>query len=347
MQRGRAASTNSLSASNPTAEEKNQVRVTYATSPIAGYDEEMSTLFAFTVHIVEATNLLSADLGGSSDPFCTLLVDILVLPHLIHCIGKIQVGQVAHKTHVVKRTLNPKWDEKFVFYCLTPEKVIFRVFDEDRFGKPDPLGDAEVDSASYFARDEASKFGVLLEAKLDLKNVPKVRGSISVKIIFRKIWPLKTERRLHQAEQSLSILAAQRVRSGSTSPLDPIPDSIKSQLESKERELSELRTQNEALKLQISNLRDEVGKTLSSALMSRELTPGEAGRELSQALIKVSTLEQQNRMLIAEKLDLQNKISQLEDHDESVTDGPSSLTGIVIPGPIPCCVVCGVQCVLM
>jgi len=50
------------------------------------------------VHLRSATNLRSADRGGSSDPYV-----------------KLKVNATEHKSKVVDKTLNPTWDERFEF----------------------------------------------------------------------------------------------------------------------------------------------------------------------------------------------------------------------------------------
>ena len=45
------------------------------------------------------------------------------------------------RTETKKRTLNPDWDEEFVFRVKPAEhKLVLKIFDEDRLGKDDLLG---------------------------------------------------------------------------------------------------------------------------------------------------------------------------------------------------------------
>ena len=83
-----------------------------------------------TIRVVEAKDLMAADLNGKSDPY----VKIKDVPGL--------VGKGA-KTKVIKKTLNPVWNEDFEFFfgyktvCLR-----FQVYDYDRIGDHDQIGKA-------------------------------------------------------------------------------------------------------------------------------------------------------------------------------------------------------------
>lgn len=50
------------------------------------------------ITIIDGTNLLAKDIGGTSDPYCR-----------VKC-----CGVELFKTKVVKKDLNPKWNESFV-----------------------------------------------------------------------------------------------------------------------------------------------------------------------------------------------------------------------------------------
>ena len=58
------------------------------------------------VKVISATGLLAGDASGFSDPY-----------------AKVHLGQVAHKTHVKKKTLDPEWDEQFDFHGTLAEMV--------------------------------------------------------------------------------------------------------------------------------------------------------------------------------------------------------------------------------
>ena len=78
------------------------------------------------VEILAARDLHSADLGGTSDPYCML-----------------DLGASRHRTETVFRTLHPAWGERFDFVAakeLEADSVECQVFDEDRFGSHTFLG---------------------------------------------------------------------------------------------------------------------------------------------------------------------------------------------------------------
>jgi len=58
------------------------------------------------VKVISATGLLAGDASGFSDPY-----------------AKVHLGQVVHKTHVKKKTLDPEWDEQFDFHGTLAEMV--------------------------------------------------------------------------------------------------------------------------------------------------------------------------------------------------------------------------------
>lgn len=102
-------------------------RVTLALNSVP--KEKLSTeVVRVTVHSARA--LRAADVNGLADPFC-----------VVELVGK--PGTKCH-TQVVRRTLNPEWDESFVLKNLTEnDSMQFSVFDYD-FDKHDCLGTAIV-----------------------------------------------------------------------------------------------------------------------------------------------------------------------------------------------------------
>ncbi|XP_062262913.1 synaptotagmin-2-like isoform X1 [Platichthys flesus] len=87
-----------------------------------------------TVGILQAADLLSMDSGGTSDPY----VRVLLFP------DKTKV----HKTKVHKKTLNPVFNETFVFKVpyeeLGGKTLTLSVFDYDRFSKHDVIGEVKI-----------------------------------------------------------------------------------------------------------------------------------------------------------------------------------------------------------
>eukprot|EP01130_Rhizamoeba_saxonica_P000621 TRINITY_DN1057_c0_g1_i6.p1 TRINITY_DN1057_c0_g1~~TRINITY_DN1057_c0_g1_i6.p1 ORF type:complete len:509 (-),score=101.51 TRINITY_DN1057_c0_g1_i6:530-2056(-) len=89
-------------------------------------------LETLVVHIMQARNLVSADLGATSDPYVTA-----------HIGGR---SKSKVTTKVKKKTLNPVWDEIFQINVLpNDETIVFYVKDKDFGLKSDPLGNLEID----------------------------------------------------------------------------------------------------------------------------------------------------------------------------------------------------------
>ncbi|KAK1258786.1 putative ADP-ribosylation factor GTPase-activating protein AGD11 [Acorus gramineus] len=78
------------------------------------------------VRVIRGVNLAVRDLK-SSDPYVVL-----------------RMGKQKLKTHVVKKNLNPEWDEELTFSVADPTLTVkLEVFDKDTFSLDDRMGDAE------------------------------------------------------------------------------------------------------------------------------------------------------------------------------------------------------------
>eukprot|EP01118_Nematostelium_gracile_P009407 TRINITY_DN3169_c0_g1_i1.p1 TRINITY_DN3169_c0_g1~~TRINITY_DN3169_c0_g1_i1.p1 ORF type:complete len:348 (-),score=91.74 TRINITY_DN3169_c0_g1_i1:4-1002(-) len=85
------------------------------------------------ITVLHGSNLPSADSNGLSDPY------VKIIPP-----GSTK-GSKKLQTKVVKKSLNPSWNEQFeVEVRNINQKIRFEVYDWDRFGKDDALGFAEV-----------------------------------------------------------------------------------------------------------------------------------------------------------------------------------------------------------
>lgn len=87
--------------------------------------------------ILEAQSLIPVDLVGSSDPFCI-----------------ITFASCSYKTKVVKRNLNPVWDQKLAISLdpATQEKagIAFSVHDRDHLSSSDLIGNVTLEDVSRF-----------------------------------------------------------------------------------------------------------------------------------------------------------------------------------------------------
>ena len=81
--------------------------------------------------VIAGHNLAKKDIFGASDPYTR--IDLVTVE------GDEVEDSVLTKTK--KRTLNPKWEEEFIFR-VAPEKhkLVFEVFDENRLTRDDFLG---------------------------------------------------------------------------------------------------------------------------------------------------------------------------------------------------------------
>ncbi|XP_053171844.1 synaptotagmin-2 [Scomber japonicus] len=95
------------------------------------YDFENTKL---TVGILQAADLMSMDSGGTSDPY----VKVSLHPD----------KKKKHDTKVHKKTLNPVFNETFVFKVpyeeLGGKTLVMSVYDYDRFSKHDVIGEVKI-----------------------------------------------------------------------------------------------------------------------------------------------------------------------------------------------------------
>ena len=91
--------------------------------------DESGTL---VVELVRATNLLSADRNGFSDPYV-----------------KLSLAGKTHKSKTIRKTLNPTWNETFGFTGslrdMTAQPLELKAFDYDFGKRDDKLGNASID----------------------------------------------------------------------------------------------------------------------------------------------------------------------------------------------------------
>ncbi|RCI15482.1 hypothetical protein L249_3572 [Ophiocordyceps polyrhachis-furcata BCC 54312] len=81
--------------------------------------------YTFTIKVVEAEDIKACDPNGYSDPYVVF--------------GD-EYQKRLHKTRVIHRSLNPRWDESFDITVQGPINVIATVWDHDTFGDHDYAG---------------------------------------------------------------------------------------------------------------------------------------------------------------------------------------------------------------
>ncbi|CAN6479695.1 unnamed protein product [Victoria cruziana] len=86
------------------------------------------------VRVIEARDLPAKDLNGFSDPY-----------------AKVQIGRHRNRTKVVKKNLNPSWDEEFRFKVDDlNEEICISVLDEDKFFNDDFVGQLKIPISKVF-----------------------------------------------------------------------------------------------------------------------------------------------------------------------------------------------------
>eukprot|EP00475_Leptophrys_vorax_P017073 TRINITY_DN2359_c0_g1_i1.p1 TRINITY_DN2359_c0_g1~~TRINITY_DN2359_c0_g1_i1.p1 ORF type:complete len:359 (-),score=100.27 TRINITY_DN2359_c0_g1_i1:224-1300(-) len=139
-------------------------------------------IFRYVIGIISAHNLRKADLLGKSDPYV-----------------KITVGNVTQQTRVIKRNLNPTWNEQFVFNVDKACEVVFEVFDWDAHSKHDFLGSASVSYSELVSELRSNNNGSEYVKTLTLEHVEK--GELDVSIRCKKIPVDWTERSLKASQK--------------------------------------------------------------------------------------------------------------------------------------------------
>ncbi|KAL2756351.1 hypothetical protein ACRALDRAFT_1050352 [Sodiomyces alcalophilus JCM 7366] len=81
--------------------------------------------YNFTIKIVEAEDLKACDANGFSDPY-VVLVD--------------ERQKRLHKTRVIRKSLNPRWDETIDITVTSSITVLSTIWDDDMFGDHDYVG---------------------------------------------------------------------------------------------------------------------------------------------------------------------------------------------------------------
>nr|XP_022911753.1 E3 ubiquitin-protein ligase Nedd-4 isoform X4 [Onthophagus taurus] len=100
---------------------------------IDGYNEEPTS--NLRIKVIKGIGLAKKDIFGASDPY--VRIDLNTIN------GDETIDSVLTKTK--KKTLNPNWNEEFVFRVKPAEhKLIFQVFDENRLTRDDFLGMVEL-----------------------------------------------------------------------------------------------------------------------------------------------------------------------------------------------------------
>ncbi|XP_017058975.1 E3 ubiquitin-protein ligase Nedd-4 isoform X15 [Drosophila ficusphila] len=112
--------------------------VTSEDGQIHGYnnsDNDSGDSYHLRIVVLSGLSLAKKDIFGASDPY--VRIDLNTIN------GDINIDSVLTKTK--KKTLNPVWNEEFIFRVKPSEhKLVFQVFDENRLTRDDFLGMVEL-----------------------------------------------------------------------------------------------------------------------------------------------------------------------------------------------------------
>lgn len=155
-------------------------------------DKENTPLHGFyelNVKVIEAKELLSKDLNGFSDPYCVVQVET---PKALENNKK--------KTKVVKKSLNPTFDEEFTFHPLYYDcRLSVFVFDQDMLKADEILGVVLIRLSDLFGptcpalqeEHTVDKWFPLGNSTHKKYKHEKTGGQIHLKIAFKRLQPKK------------------------------------------------------------------------------------------------------------------------------------------------------------
>uniref|UniRef100_A0A8D7ZSE1 E3 ubiquitin-protein ligase Nedd-4 n=1 Tax=Culex pipiens TaxID=7175 RepID=A0A8D7ZSE1_CULPI len=118
---------------------------------LTGADElnnEESPCCRLRIKVIAGQQLAKKDIFGASDPYVRIDLNTIA--------GDENIDSVLTKTK--KKTLNPRWNEEFVFRVKPNEhKLVFQVFDENRLTRDDFLGMVELSLAQLPKETEGAQ----------------------------------------------------------------------------------------------------------------------------------------------------------------------------------------------
>eukprot|EP00003_Mantamonas_plastica_P015613 TRINITY_DN2636_c0_g1_i3.p2 TRINITY_DN2636_c0_g1~~TRINITY_DN2636_c0_g1_i3.p2 ORF type:complete len:504 (+),score=197.17 TRINITY_DN2636_c0_g1_i3:19-1530(+) len=125
------------------------------------------------ITVMNAKNLRAADKGGTSDPYVSM-----------------KYGWQMEETTVIKKSLNPVWDETFLFEFHSTDNpvIVMDVWDMDVLGNPDFLGRTELNLKDLAGVDQQVELPLLPRTDKE-KAAKKAQGSIELFLEFSKVTP--------------------------------------------------------------------------------------------------------------------------------------------------------------
>ncbi len=156
--------------------------------------------YVFTIKIVEAEDIKACDTNGLSDPY-VVLVD--------------EYQKRLHKTRVIMRNLNPRWDESVDVTVSSPLNVVATIWDYDVFGDHDFVGRTSLKLDPIHFNDYLPR-----EFWLDLDTQGRILLRVSMEGVRDDIqfWYGKAFRHLKRTERDM----VRKITDKVTSPPPPI-----------------------------------------------------------------------------------------------------------------------------
>lgn len=137
-----------------------------------GFSEEQTS--KLHIKVIKGRSLMKKDIFGASDPY--VRIDLLPIN------GDEVIDSVLTRTK--KKTLNPEWNEEFIFRVKpTEHKLIFQVFDENRLTRDDFLGMVDLPLVNLPKEQEGRvippvKYLLLPRSGFSVKS--RVRGHLEI-----------------------------------------------------------------------------------------------------------------------------------------------------------------------
>ncbi|KAI9005916.1 hypothetical protein BC832DRAFT_555623 [Gaertneriomyces semiglobifer] len=197
--------------------------------------------------IVQANNIMAADRGGTSDPFCAVSYN----------------GHKLHKTKVIKKTVNPQWKESFSTAVSPREAGIeFTIKDWNPVRRDVELGKVKVDVS------------VLEHGRVYLQEYPlgSDKGTLTLRLLTEKGGTLRTSRSSASLSSSRRGSLTSDGRKGITS-IGKFMGKALGRSSSREEELSSLSGMTVE---EIAALRDYTSNPSAGAPMPTILEPSSA-----------------------------------------------------------------------
>jgi len=122
------------------------------------------------VRLIEARALKAADFNGFSDPFVEIRIK----------------GQVTnHKTRIIKKSLNPMWNEEFVLYPTHPETdiLLLKIYDYDANSCNDLIGEMEYPVPVFMNKPPTEEWKQVMNKKGPAVFVPGT-GELKMSVTY-------------------------------------------------------------------------------------------------------------------------------------------------------------------